>query len=205
MMIAICRSRMVQKGGVAEGERSLVAIAKDVDCQAVGDRALCNRHAGRGNNDRALGNIAGGFDAAAAIGKPHYSIICHSLPEIACEAGTIGGKSLRSIKVDCLSGRYQRKLTMRPGKSAGPLSIACRAPSDGRRTARSMAPLSADQHRARDPRPRGSRASGVVRDNRPHPARRERLDGHLLMGGLWTGIRGATVPCADPRPENLTQ
>jgi hypothetical protein len=44
--------------------------------------------------------IAGGFDAAAAIGEPHYSIICHGPSDIAGEAGRIRGKSLRSIKAE---------------------------------------------------------------------------------------------------------
>src|SRR5262249_31479888 len=91
---------MVQKGCVAESERGLVPIAKGIDGQGLVDRALRCGHTGRGNDDRALGKIAGGFDAATAIGEPHYSIICHGLSDIAGGAGRIGGKSLRSIKVE---------------------------------------------------------------------------------------------------------
>ena len=78
----------------------LIAIAKGIERQGGVELDFCYGHTGRGNDDRPLGNIAGGFDAAAAIGEPHYSIIRHGLSDLAGEAGTIGSKSLPSIKAE---------------------------------------------------------------------------------------------------------
>jgi hypothetical protein len=90
---------------------------------------------------------------------------------------------------------------MRPGKSAGPLSIACRAVRWAAEARGRWLPI-ADQHRARGPRPRAAEPRVWFATTGPIRRVEKGLTG-ISSWGRWTGVRGATVPCADPRPRKF--